>query len=412
MNKKKPISPLKAYSPQYAEKKPFFSEKEIIFRSAGRAKVLKISSQIQVIFLFLFCLIGVWSFYSYHMYNKSGRIIHTKDRELIETRDAYVDLMSDFATLHKNIGSMISSLDNNGNKAKKDFDQYKRQAMLVEDKIKQITEEKDWVDNDAVNERMNLREALLQRDIATSERDELKKQMETLEGTLEDIKKAEMEVFEKMESVTGREIKRIKSAFSQINVPLKKSGLYFNPLANSKRKTSRGGPYIPSPQSRIKDKRINEKISQIFQNAEDLEYYREVVQYVPMGKPVWSYWVSSKFGYRSDPFNKKKAGHKGVDLASRTGNKVKVMAKGRVIDANQNSRGYGKLVVVDHGNGFKTKYAHMSKIHVKKGEYLNINDTVGEVGSTGRSTGPHLHYEVLYMGIPVDPMPFIQAKAS
>ena len=67
-------------------------------------------------------------------------------------------------------------------------------------------------------------------------------------------------------------------------------------------------------------------------------------------------------------------------------------------------------VVVDHGNGFQTKYAHLNKIYVKKGEHLEIDDTIGEVGTTGRSTGPHLHYEIIYMGANVDPMPFLKAK--
>ena len=88
------------------------------------------------------------------------------------------------------------------------------------------------------------------------------------------------------------------------------------------------------------------------------------------------------------------------------------MAKGKVIRVNYSNKGYGNLVEIDHGNGFKTKYAHMSKIYVKEGDVLDINDAVGEVGSTGRSTGPHLHYEVLYQGRPVNPMPFMQAKIS
>ena len=72
--------------------------------------------------------------------------------------------------------------------------------------------------------------------------------------------------------------------------------------------------------------------------------------------------------------------------------------------------GYGKMVEVDHGNGFKTKYAHMNEIYVTKGEEVVKDQPIGEVGSTGRSTGPHLHYEILYRGVPVDPMPFMQAK--
>ena len=130
---------------------------------------------------------------------------------------------------------------------------------------------------------------------------------------------------------------------------------------------------------------------------------------VPLGKPVWSYWVSSPFGHRSDPFNKKSAIHKGVDLASNKGNKIKTMAKGKVIRSGQ-SGGYGLLVEIDHSNGFKTRYAHLNRAYVQKGEYVNQGDTIAEVGSSGRSTGPHLHYEVLFNGTPVDPMAFMKVQ--
>ena len=194
-------------------------------------------------------------------------------------------------------------------------------------------------------------------------------------------------------------------------MPLRKQGLYFNALANSKKDGGKGGPYVPDLKSVIKDKQMNESIASIYKNIDDLAYYKEVIEFVPIGKPVWSYWVTSPFGSRPDPFQNKRAYHKGIDLASRTGNKIKTQAKGKVIRAEYAS-GYGNLVVVDHGNGFTTKYGHMHKIYVKKGQHVDYNDTLGEVGNTGRSTGPHLHYEVLYRGRPVDPMPFMKAKKS
>lgn len=408
--KKNRLLKQKPYSPHYTEKKPFFSEKEIIFRSAGRAKVFTISSRLQVVLLVLLCLIGGWSWYSYHIYNKSGRIITHKNQELVETRDAYVDLMSDFVAIHKNIDSVLASLEKKGAKSGKELDKYKRQAMVVEDKIKQITAEKKWADDKTLNEKASLNEALLQRDIAISERDALRQQLADLETAVKEIKAAELEVFDRVEAIAKKEIQKIKSAFNAINAPIKKQGLYFNPLAGSKKKESSGGPYIPASVAKISDSRLNNKISAIYKAADDLEYYREVVKYVPLGKPVWSYWVTSKFGYRKDPFNKKNAGHKGVDLASRTGNKIQIKAKGRVVKVEHSNRGYGNNVIIDHGNGFQTRYAHMNKIYVKKGDYLKIDATIGEVGNTGRSTGPHLHYEVLYQGHPVDPLPFMQAK--
>lgn len=410
MKKRKPISN-KLGKVKYREKRPLFSSKEIIFRSQGRAKVWQISSRAQVIFIGLALLIGVWSLYSYSMYHKSGKIIHRKDVELVETRDAYVDLMTDFVTLHKNISGMITSLSSQGNKGNRQIESYKQQALVVEDKIKQITDEKDWVSSEKISERSTLSEAVLQRDIATSERDELKRQLNMMEDTIKEIKTAEMEVLERVKQIADKEVSKIKSAFATINVPLKRKGLYFNALANSKKDGGRGGAYIPSRKHKVQDKKINDKMSAIFESVDDLEYYRDVVQSIPLGKPVWSYWVTSHYGTRADPFNKKAAAHKGLDLSSRTGNKVKVKAKGKVTKAEY-SGAYGNLVVVDHGNGFQTKYAHLNKIYVKKGAYLEYDATIGEVGTTGRSTGPHLHYEVLYMGKDVDPMAFIKAKVS
>lgn len=409
MKYKKKLNLGKPYSPHYSERKPLFSEKEIIFRSSGKAMVFKISSKLQVLILTIFCLIASWTSYSYYMYNKSGRIILNKDQELVETRDAYVDLMSDFVAIQKNIDEVLTSMNDNKSK---EIDKYKRQAMVVEDKIKQITSEKSWADGKIINDKANINEVILQRDLAAAERDALRDQLKQLEKAVQNIKQAELEVFSKVESIASKEIGKIKSAFAKVNGSLRQQGLYFNPLANSKKRDAKGGTFIPASAIDLEDDLIIDKISSIYKAVDDLEYYREVAKYVPIGKPVWSYWVSSKFGTREDPFNKKAARHKGVDLASRQGNKIKVMAKGKVVRVNHSNKGYGNLVEVDHGNGFKTKYAHMHKIYVKEGDILDINDSVGEVGSTGRSTGPHLHYEILYRGKTVDPMPFIQAKMS
>ena len=123
---------------------------------------------------------------------------------------------------------------------------------------------------------MSLNEAILQRDIAVSERDELRKQMSELEQAVKDIKAAEMDLFNRLESLAMREINKIKSAFSTVNAPLKKQGLYFNPLANSKKKDSKGGVFIPASTSKLQDKKIGDKLTNIYKAVDDLEYYREV----------------------------------------------------------------------------------------------------------------------------------------
>ena len=317
---------------RYAAKEPFFSPKEIIFRSNGRAKVFTISSKMQVVFLLLVAFVGVWSFYYYHMYRRSDMIISEKNNELVEARDAYVDLVGDFVALQSNIADMIKTLDN-AKTSELNLGQYQKQASLVEDRIKQITTQVEWINTEKLAEKASLNEVSLQRDIALSERDMLREQLAELQKTVEDIKEAEAEVLNRVAQIAEKEVAKVKSAVKDINVPLKKKGLYFNVLANDKRKTGVGGPYIPNDNSFLKDKEVSDKVSQIFMNVDDLEYYKEVLSSVPIGKPVWSFWVSSRYGWRSDPFRKTKVYHKGVDMAARTGNKIKVMAKGKVIRA-------------------------------------------------------------------------------
>ena len=144
--KKKNIKPRYTYYPKYSEEGGLFAEKEIIFRSHGRAMVFRISSRLQYILLALIFVVAVWSFYSFHIYNKSGQIVSYKDRELDATRDAYVGLIGDFMNLHKNINEMLEIADNKKSSHKKEIETYKKQASIVETKLKQIAEDKDWVD--------------------------------------------------------------------------------------------------------------------------------------------------------------------------------------------------------------------------------------------------------------------------
>lgn len=388
----------------YIEKNPFFSEKEIIFRSNGRARVLRISSKMQVFLISLFIAVAGWSLYSYHFYTKSGSIISRKDMQLDMAKNAYVNLIADFMALHENVDHLLTAKQRNTD----EIENYKKKATVFEDKIKNITSNTDLVTDGSLDDKKDISEVLLQRDVVVSERDELKKQVDKMEEKLQEINNVQLEVFEKMRAISSREVDKLRNTFNEINVPLRKHGLYFNPLAN--KKESKGGLYIPAKE-KITDKRLIDKISNIYKNVDDLEYYREVVKHLPLGKPVWSYWVTSHYGTRNDPFRGSKAYHKGIDLASRTGNKIEIKAPGKVVRA-EFVNGYGNLIEVDHGNGFATKYAHLNKIYVKKGQSVRYNEVIGEVGSTGRSTGPHLHYEVLYRGVSVNPMPFIQAKRS
>lgn len=127
---------------------------------------------------------------------------------------------------------------------------------------------------------------------------------------------------------------------------------------------------------------------------------------VPNGRPVLQGWISSYFGGRADPFDGRAAFHKGVDFAAPEGSKVVAVASG-VVTWARDRFGYGKIVEINHGNGLVTRYAHNQRLLVKVGDTVQKGQAISLIGSTGRSTGPHLHFEVLKGGRAVNPISFI-----
>lgn len=127
----------------------------------------------------------------------------------------------------------------------------------------------------------------------------------------------------------------------------------------------------------------------------------------PQGWPVIHGWVSSYFGKRKNPFTGKVEMHKGMDFAGKLGSDVVAVAGGIVTQVDKNG-GYGNMIEIDHGNGYATRYGHNKAILVHVGEAIKRGQVIAKLGSTGRSTGPHVHFEVLKDGVRVDPIKFTQ----
>nr|WP_232823428.1 M23 family metallopeptidase [Dyella sp. C9] len=126
----------------------------------------------------------------------------------------------------------------------------------------------------------------------------------------------------------------------------------------------------------------------------------------PTGMPVDGY-ISSYFGGRPDPFSGHSAYHTGLDISAPKGTPVHAVAEGMVTYAGERS-GYGEVIEIDHGNGYMTRYAHNSKLEVRPGQRVHVGDVISEAGSTGRSTGSHVHFEVWYLGRVVNPLAFVK----
>jgi murein DD-endopeptidase MepM/ murein hydrolase activator NlpD len=166
-----------------------------------------------------------------------------------------------------------------------------------------------------------------------------------------------------------------------------------------------GGPFVaPITNVAAFDASLDELDSQLSR----LESVRETARDLPFGNPAPGHPITSRYGNRIDPFLGRLALHAGIDFQAETGQDIRATGTGKVIAAGPAS-GYGNMVEIDHGQGITTRYGHMSKILVREGDVIETGDTIGRAGSTGRSTGPHVHYEVRRNGDPVDPIHFLNA---
>lgn len=171
-----------------------------------------------------------------------------------------------------------------------------------------------------------------------------------------------------------------------------------------------GGPFVPVKLDQSAGS-FGMAISEIQPKLAALVRLRGVVSQMPLARPMsGDHDFTSNFGYRTDPFTRGLAMHTGVDFRAETGSPILATGPGKVVAAEYNG-GYGNMVEIEHTNGLSTRYAHMSAIAVTVGQTVKAGAVLGRVGSTGRSTGPHLHYETRINEEPVDPTRFLKAGA-
>jgi murein DD-endopeptidase MepM/ murein hydrolase activator NlpD len=210
---------------------------------------------------------------------------------------------------------------------------------------------------------------------------------------------------ERRQSAALGEIGRAaKSDAAQLQAVVERAGLSVDALATPAPEGGVGGPYIPV----VADDRALAEAGQAVALDDRLT---RLLPILPLRTPlIGEAEVSSPFGFRPDPFLGRPALHPGLDFVQEYGAEIHATAAGRVVHAGLMG-GYGNMVEIDHGNKLATRYAHMSEILVAEGEEVKAGALIGRIGSTGRSTGPHLHYEVRVDGEPVDPQRFLQAGA-
>ncbi len=148
---------------------------------------------------------------------------------------------------------------------------------------------------------------------------------------------------------------------------------------------------------------LNLELASLDEIYDSFKAKKDMLQHVPTIRPLLRGYITSGFGERSDPFTGNVKDHPGIDIATKKGEPVFATADGVVSDARMDSPSFGMTIRIDHGYGYQTRYAHLSKLMVRKHQKVTRGQKIGEVGSTGRSQAPHLHYEVLKNGVRKDP---------
>lgn len=207
------------------------------------------------------------------------------------------------------------------------------------------------------------------------------------------VKTAQIEKIHQLRKETKQKSDAIVKIFADLKVPL-----------SSKMKQSIGGPY----QAARMGLDFSDLSDGLRGSLDMLDKLRIRTNVLPVGNPLSGSKISSRYGNRVDPFKKTSAFHSGMDFKAHSGKRIKSAGAGKVLKAGRNG-GYGLMVEIDHGNGITTRYAHMRKILVKVGQKIGRGKIIGQVGSTGRSTGPHLHFEVRRNGQATNPMKFFNA---
>src|SRR6202043_3808573 len=222
-----------------------------------------------------------------------------------------------------------------------------------------------------------------------------------LQASLDQVESRQMAALGAAEDGMESRVRRMRGVITDL-------GLDMAQLEAATPRAGMGGPFVPvklAPDAGAFEGRLY----RINITPAQVERLNRTLALVPYRKPViGEVEFTSGFGVRIDPFLGRPAMHTGLDFRAATGDPVRATANGKVASSGW-AGGYGRMVEIDHGNGLSTRYGHLSQIDVKVGDQIKIGQVIGEVGSTGRSTGPHLHYETRIDGEAVDPQKFLRA---
>lgn len=355
---------------------------------------LTISKKIQIMCSAVFLCFLLWFAVTSYNYVYINEILGEKDVEVETANRNYEELENQYSELKNDILKSANALEQR---------QQYIQQVLDEDETLNVPaenvaiDESDFTgDNSFVDDENDKEARNLIRD-------------ESLDKIYVDLKRIEMNQNTTVKSISGSV--DVKIAF--LKETLDKAGLSSDEILKladdlPSLTKAQGGPFI-GLENGINDDAIDSgSFDELYIKRSNLEDLEMAIAYLPIITPPEKHYVSSKFGMRRDPITKKWANHKGIDMAGWHKTPVNASGEGVVLRAGRNGS-FGLFVEIDHGNGFRSRYGHLSQVKVGSGDKVEANQLIGLMGSTGRSVSTHLHYEIWFNGKPIDPLKVIKA---
>ncbi len=357
----------------------------------------------------------IWASWSTYVFVYHRPLLQKRTQQLEQTRNQHHRHMADLNVYLKKYNDLTRELnivDDKILKANKLSDKEKESLLNTKSKI---VGELDFLhtrivemmgDENYTPEFDKMSELAVEFEIVRNENDILKQKNQQMIESVREISDADNQIVTYISKLTKDNIDELHKNLKKVNTSISKLGLTETQLitqANNQSNQFIGGKFVPM----TLNKNADEKYQKIAQDIEKWHGLNRLTKMLPLGAPVEKKTITSPYGIRKDPFTKTNKQHKGIDFAGKIGTELYAVAPGRVVSAGERS-GYGTTVEIDHGLGFTTLYAHLSKIMVSRGDWVRPGTVIGLGGSSGRSTGPHLHYEIRYKGTPFNPINFVK----
>lgn len=357
----------------------------------------------------------IWATWSTYVFVYHRPLLQKRTQQLEEAKSLHARQMTDLQKYLEKYNSLTRSLnviDDKLSNDKKLTDKQKEDLMNTRIKTwgeldflhTRLTEM--FTNDDYTAEYTKLSELSIEFELTRAENEELKKKNAQLIESMQKITDADNQIVSTVSKLTTDNTEELKKSLTNINTTISGLGLTQNALIKNAKKYT--NPFVGaafSPLDFAKD--LDPKYEELAENLELWHTLKKLNTILPLGAPVDKVRVTSNYGMRNDPFTGELKRHRGIDFAGKIGTELMAVAPGRVVSAGERV-GYGTTVEIDHGLGFTTLYAHLSQILVNRGDWVRPGTVVGLGGSSGRSTGPHLHYEIRYKGVPFDPSKFVK----